>query len=98
VLLIYISYLDALPYLKCARIRLLVTHYQPEKCGFAGTVGTDDSHNTCRRQLKAQILKKYLVSVCLTHSLKFDYLITQTRTIGNKYLEPLFLLSSIFAK
>ena len=91
-LLIYVSYLYRLTYLKCALINLFQAHDKTEQGGLTCSVGTDYAHYAVWRKREVEVIKQQLVTECLGNSMSLDDLVAQTRSVWDEYLQFLLLL------
>ena len=91
-LLIDIAQFHGLTHLKGTGVGLLHAHDQTEECGLSCTIGADDTNDAIRRQHEVQVGEQLLLGIRLRHAMCLDYLITQTGTIGDEYLELLLFL------
>ena len=98
VLLVHIGYFHSLSYLELAAVGSLQPHDKAEKGGLTCTVGTDDAHNTVRRQHEVEIVEQELVAKRLCHVLGFDDLVAQTGTVGDEDFELFLLLLHILVQ
>ena len=91
-LLVNVSYLYRLAYLKRTLVNLFKTHDKAEQSGLTRTVGAYDTHDAVWRQREVQVIKQQLVSECLSNSMSLDDLVAQTRSVWDEYLQFLLLL------
>ena len=98
VLLVYIGHFHSLSYFKLTFIHTFQSHNQAEQRRLSGTVRTDNSHDTVRRQHEVQVVEKQFVAIRLGHMLGFDNLVSQTRTVRDKNFQLFFLLLHIFVQ
>ena len=90
-LLVNICNLYGLTYLKGTLINLLQTHNQTEQSGLTRTVGTYYTDNAVWRQREVQVIKQQLVAERLCNVMSLNDFVTQTRTVGDEYLQFLLL-------
>ena len=95
-LLVYVSYFYGFSYFEFTFINFFQSHNQAEQSSFTGTVRTNDSHNTIRRQHKVQVVEQQLVAIRLCYMLRLDNLVSQTRTVRNEDFQFFFLFLHIF--
>ena len=73
-------------------------HNQTEKRSLTRTVGTDDAHDTVGWKHEIQVIEQYLIAKSLLHVLRFDNLVTQTRTVRNEDFQLFLFLLLILVK
>ena len=91
-LLVNIREFHRLAHLKSACISLFQTHDETEEGGLTSTIGTNNAHNTVRRQVEVEVGEEHLVTVSLSYMRSLDDLIAQTGSVGDIDLEFLLLL------
>ena len=95
VLLIHITDLHGLTDRERTFVGFLGTDDHAEECRLTGSVRTDDTHDSVRRQREIEVFEEQLVTKRLGYAFGVDDFITQTRTVGDEDLQAfltLFLL------
>ena len=90
--LVNVGNLHGLTYIEATLVYLLLLHNEAEECSFTRTVGTYHTYDTIGRQHKVEVVKEKFLAIGLGNALRFDNLITQAGTVGNKDFELLLAL------
>ena len=97
-LLIDVRKFHRFTHFKGSGIRLFEFHNEAEECSLTSSVRTNHTNNTVGREHEVEVIEQLLRAKSLGNVLRFYNLVTQTRTIGDKDFEFLFLFLLVFTK
>ena len=83
--LVHIGQLDGVTHTKLAGVRFFLPGDHAKERGFAGAIGTDDTHDATGGQLEAEVFVQHLVPIGLGDAIGINDHLTQAGTPGSRH-------------